>query len=252
MNDLIEMVMIPGGTFQMGAAKDEAGAIYDEYPQHGVTVSDFWMGKYPITQPQWRAVAEMPKVERGLNPNPAYHFKGYKNYPVEQVSWYEAEEFCKRLSIYTGRKYRLPSEAEWEYACRARTITPFHCGATITTDLANYRGVTDNEIWIHPGSYGRGPEGEYRQQTTEVGKFPANDFGLCDMHGNVSEWCLDNWHETYDGAPTDGTAWSGQGITRITRGGSWDNAPVNCRASYRGHEYVTDRNNDVGFRVVSQ
>lgn len=144
-------------------------------------------------------------MNKELDADPS-NFKGDKR-PVEQVSWYDAVEFCDRLTAHTKRAYSLPSEAEWEYACRAGTRTPFHFGETITTDLANYRG-TDNEEYKWSGSYGPGPKGIYREQITEVGSFGvANAFGLYDMHGNVWEWCLDDWHDNYEGAPTDGSAW---------------------------------------------
>ncbi|MFM6271198.1 MAG: formylglycine-generating enzyme family protein, partial [Dolichospermum sp.] len=166
-------------------------------PQHEVTIKPFSMGKYPITQAQWQAVAALPQVNQELKPNPS-RFKGAKR-PVEQVSWHEAVEFCARLSNYTKRPYRLPSEAEWEYACRAGTTTPFHFGDTITTELANYNGNY---------TYGDGSKGVYRKETTEVGSFKiANELGLYDMHGNVWEWCQDDWHNNYEGAPTDGSAW---------------------------------------------
>jgi formylglycine-generating enzyme required for sulfatase activity len=193
----LEMVAIPDGTFQMGSPETEEGHEDDESPQHWVTIKPFFLGKYPITQAQWQAVAHLPKVERELEPEPS-RFKG-ANRPVERVSWYDCVEFCARLSQYTGWNYRLPSEAEWEYACRAGTTTPFHFGETITTDLANYNG---NHI------YGAGVKGEYREETTPVGSFQvANAFGLYDMHGNVWEWCLDQWHDSYEGAPSDGQAW---------------------------------------------
>ncbi|MFM6071877.1 MAG: formylglycine-generating enzyme family protein, partial [Dolichospermum sp.] len=166
-------------------------------PQHEVTIKPFSMGKYPITQAQWQAVAALPQVNQELKPNPS-RFKGAKR-PVERVSWHDAVEFCARLSNHSQRPYRLPSEAEWEYACRAGTITPFHFGETITTELANYNGNN---------TYGDGPKGVYRGETTEVGSFKiANEFGLYDMHGNVWEWCQDDWHNNYEGAPTDGSAW---------------------------------------------
>ncbi len=182
----LEMVAIPSGKFIMGAPEDEAERNRSEGPQHEVTVPPFFMGKYPVTQAQWRMVAQLPQVERELDPNPAY-FTG-DDRPVERVSWLDAEEFCLRLSAVAGRKYRLPTEAEWEYACRAGTTTPFHFGNTLSKRVANY---------------------DYkRQETTPVGSFAvANAFGLYDMHGNVWEWCLDHWHETYEGAPTDGSAW---------------------------------------------
>ena len=182
------------------------------------------MGKYPITQAQWQIVAGFPQEKLQLQPEPS-RFKG-DNRPVEQISWYDAVEFCARLSQKTGRNYRLPTEAEWEYACRAGTNSAFHFGETITTDIANYRG-TDDEEYGWKGNYGEGPKGEYREETTPVDKFSyANAFGLCDMHGNVWEWCEDYWHENYKGAPSDGSAWlTGNDDIRVVRGGSWFNDP---------------------------
>jgi formylglycine-generating enzyme required for sulfatase activity len=179
----LEMVAIPGGTFMMGAPMNEKGSTDDERPQHQVTVQPFFMGRYPVTQAQWRAVAALPQVNKELDPNPSY-FKG-DDRPVERISWYDALEFCARLNFrinFTAeRDYRLPSEAEWEYACRAGTTTPFYFGETITTDLANYRGNS---------TYGNAPQGEYREETTTVGSFPPNAFGLYDLHGNVWEGVL--------------------------------------------------------------
>ena len=138
----LEMMRITAGSFLMGSPENELERSPDEGPQHEVALSQFFLAKYPITQAQWRAVAAMPQVNRELKPAPS-NFKG-ELLPVEQVSWYEAVEFCDRLTLHTNRKYRLPSEAEWEYACRAGTTTPFHFGETITTDLANYRGEDRN------------------------------------------------------------------------------------------------------------
>ncbi len=204
----IEMMLILGGEFIMGSPETELNSEDSERPQHKVTVPTFFMGKYPVTQEQWRVVAGFPQINRELDLNPS-EFKGDKR-PVERVNWYEAKEFCDRLSKHTGREYSLPSEAEWEYACRAGTTTPFHFGETITTDLANYRG-TDDEEYKWSGSYGEGSKGEYRQETTPVGTFPPNNFGLCDMHGNVWEWCEDHWHDNYQNAPTDGSFWTSNG-----------------------------------------
>ncbi len=240
---LLEMVYIPGGTFMMGAPKNEIGRSSDEGPQHKVTVKPFLMGKYPITQAQWNAVM-------GNNPS---HYKG-DNRPVENVSWHDCVEFCKRLFDKTGKAYRLPSESEWEYACRAGTTTPFYFGKTITTDLANYNGRS---------TYASGPSGVYRGETTDVGSFPPNAFGLYDMHGNVWEWCADLWHDNYDGAPTDGSAWlenkSEKGTLeyltncnetkkRLFRGASFYYVPDGCRAAYRNGGSWDFRSRLIGFR----
>jgi formylglycine-generating enzyme required for sulfatase activity len=249
----LDMVLIPAGVFMMGSPTAEEGRFDNENPQHQVKVPSFWMGKYPVTQAQWKAIASLPKIDRDLDPNPS-RFKG-SDRPVEQVSWHDAVEVCDRLSRHTGRTYRLPSEAEWEYACRAGTTTPFHFGETITTELANYRG-TDliYEGKTYPGNYGSGPKGVYREETTPVGSFGvANAFGLYDMHGNVWEWCLDHWHGSYVDAPTDGSAWINNGDERyrLLRGGSWyDGLPWICRSALR-HWYVPDyRYVYLGFRVV--
>jgi formylglycine-generating enzyme required for sulfatase activity len=263
-NDItLEMVAIPGGTFTMGSPAGEGDN--DEKPQHQVTVPPFFMGKYPITQAQWQAIASRTdlKVKQDLNLKPA-DFKDRPDSdrrPVEQVSWYDAIEFCARLSKLTGREYRLPSEAEWEYACRAGTTTPFYFGETITGELANYNaGYT----------YADEPKGEYRGQTTPVGQFPPNAFGLYDMHGNVWEWCLDPWHESYqDKTRTDSEVWDEEQSeeqylldknnviqllsdkrARVLRGGSWNNLPWFCRSALRDWAYPDNRVNSIGFRVV--
>jgi formylglycine-generating enzyme required for sulfatase activity len=192
----LTMVQIPAGSFQMGSPEDEPERLEREGPQHQVTLPSFFMAQTPITQAQWAVVASWRPVGRDLNPEPA-HFKG-PNRPVEQVSWQEAQEFCLRLNERFnnrsghGFSYGLPSEAQWEYACRAGSTTPFHCGATLSTDLANYCGKD---------TYGQGPEGPFRKQTTQVSAFPANQWGLQDMHGNVWEWCADHWHDIYNFAP---------------------------------------------------
>ncbi len=248
----LEMVAIPGGTFQMGSPESEEASLSRERPQHRITIAPFYLGKYPVTQAQWKVVAGFPKVNIDLNADPS-NFKG-GNRPVEQISWHEAVEFCDRLSRKTNRKYRLPSEAEWEYACRAGTTTPFHFGETITTDLANYQG-TDWEYQgkTYPGNYGSGLKGQYREQTTPVGSFAiANAFGLYDMHGNVWEWCADHWHENYQGAPTDGSAWitGGNGDRRLLRGGSWGSNPRPCRSANRFWDGADYRINSFGFRLA--
>jgi formylglycine-generating enzyme required for sulfatase activity len=140
-----------------------------------------------------------------------------------------------------NKTYRLPTEAEWEYACRGGTTTPFYCGETISTDLANYNGNY---------TYGQGQKGEYREKTTKVGIFPANPFGLYDMCGNVREWCEDGWHENYISAPTDGSAWTSLSSGRLLRGGSWYVNPELCRSAYRNYNDAGFDGNHYGFRVV--
>ncbi|MEM7725667.1 MAG: formylglycine-generating enzyme family protein, partial [Cyanobacteria bacterium P01_A01_bin.45] len=237
----LEMIKIPGGSFIMGAPEDEKESRGSERPQHQVNIQPFFMGKYQVTQEQYQGIT-------GENPS---QFQGKKR-PVEKVNWCDGVEFCEQLSKLTGKEYRLPSEAEWEYACRAGTTTPFHFGETITTDLANYRG----DYY----TYGAAPKGDYHAETTDVGSFPANPFGLYDMHGNIWEWCFDNWHKNYKGAPIDGSAWldNNDNLSRkididVLRGGSWDDHPKNCRSAYRNFDYRAVRDdvvNNVGFRVV--
>ncbi|WP_236630533.1 formylglycine-generating enzyme family protein [Aphanizomenon flos-aquae] len=239
----LEMVAIPGGSFIMGSPENEPERRETESPQHQVTVPPFLLGKYPVTQAQWQAVVALPQVNKELKPDPSA-FKGV-NRPVESVSWHDAVEFCNRLSNHSQRPYRLPSEAEWEYACRAGTTTPFHFGETITTDLANYNGDY---------TYGDGVKGVRRGETTEVGSFKiANEFGLYDMHGNVREWCQDDWHNSYEGAPTDSSAWISEESNnnkKVLRGGSWYNYPEFCRSASRDYNVAGFGNYYFGFRVV--
>ncbi|MDC0834965.1 serine/threonine kinase [Geitlerinema sp. FC II] len=228
----LEMVWIPGGTFLMGAP--EGVGNHEEHPQHDVTVPDFFLGKYPVTQAQWQAVATgLPKVKCDLEPDPAY-FQGDER-PVESISWFQAVEFCQRLAQKTGRPYRLPSEAEWEYACRAEATTPYHFGETITPEVANFKRLDAEETTV---------AGRYRL---------ANAFGLYDMHGNVWEWCYDQWHGSYDGAPTDGSPWIDDDRdgrkSRVRRGGSWLNTPWDCRSTHRVRLEPVCRSYYDGFRL---
>ncbi|BAZ85095.1 SUMF1/EgtB/PvdO family nonheme iron enzyme [Dolichospermum compactum] len=226
----LEMAAIPGGTFMMGSPENEDRSLDNESPQHQVSVPSFFMGKYPVTQAQYQAIMG----------NNLSHFQG-QNRPVESVSWNDAVKFCEKLSQRTGKTYRLPSEAEWEYACRAGTTTPFHFGETITTDLANYYGNY---------TYASAPRGEYRKQTTDVGSFPPNAFGLYDMHGNVREWCLDDWVNRYNNAPTNGSAVTSSTTSKLLCGASWSDVPVYCRSASRLYYNRAVRVNDSGFRVV--
>jgi formylglycine-generating enzyme required for sulfatase activity len=244
----LTMLWIPPGRFWMGSPASELERRESEGPQHLVQLQGFFLGQTPITQLQWRTVARWkpgkgePAWQRRLAPDPSM-FKGDQR-PVEGVSWSDANEFCRRLSQRTGRIYTLPSEAQWEYACRAGTITAFHFGATISTKLANVDGRQ---------AYGTGPVGEHRGQTTDVASFPANPWGLHDMHGNVWEWCADHWHANYEGAPKDGRAWlddkADEGEARLLRGGSWGFHPRLCRSAYRNRMHPDGSYCDCGFRV---
>lgn len=256
----LTMVKIPGGEFLMGSPEKEEEKFSDESPQHRVSIDSFFMGKYPITQAQWRAIASLPKIHRDLNPNPS-NFKGDSR-PVERVSWYDAVEFCARLSKYTGHSYHLPSEAQWEYACRGGTTTPFYFGETISTDVANYDGNDGDNNSL---------KGIYRQETTPVGSFDvANPFGLFDLYGNVWEWCADPWHDDYRNAPIDGSIWDEklretpyrnyvENITTLmsieagglVRGGSWFNHSQSCRSAFRFcYNPRSEIQDYVGFRVA--
>ena len=228
---MLEMIEIPGGEFRMGSSPNEEGRRNDEAPLHDVNVQPFFIGKFQVTQAQYQAMV-------GENPS---DFKGEQR-PVDRVNWHQAIDFCQKLTQSTGRNYRLPSEVEWEYACRARTRTPFHFGETITPKLANYDR-------IH--SYASAPTSKNTQQTTEVGSFPPNAFGLYDMHGNVWEWCQDTWHENYKKAPTDSRPWINKAdYFRVVRGGSWNVAPEKCRSAARNVRKPDIFGYACGFRVV--
>jgi len=240
----LEMAYIPGGTFIMGSPKTEKLSENNERPQHQVTIKPFFMGRYPVTQAQWRAVAQLPKINLDLDPDCRYF--GGKNCPVCDITWHDAVEFCSRLSKATGKKYGLPSEAEWEYACRAGTTTPFHYGETINGELANYKAKN---------TYLNEPKGEFGEEMISVGQFPSNAFGLYDMHGNVWEWCQDSWYSNYKKAPKNGNPrvyhnYSGSN-ERVLRGGSWDSNPEFLRSAKRFKlvDYESFGHH-VGFRVA--
>ena len=257
----LTMLRIPAGSFEMGAPQTEVDSSYRERPVHRVRLGEFLLGQTPITQAQWRAVAAWVRLEHedaelwpeSLDADPvaklddAERFLGEER-PAVHVNWMQAKAFCGRLALRTGKNYTLPSEAQWEYACRAGTTTPFHCGTTISTKLVNYDG---RQV------YGDGEKGEFRQQTTDVTTFPANPWGLHDMHGNVWEWCADQWHDNYEGAPVDGRAWIDDKANennndmniRLLRGGSWDFSPRRCRSAYRFNIPPDLRINTIGFRV---
>jgi formylglycine-generating enzyme required for sulfatase activity len=237
-NTILEMANIPTGIFVMGspASKREES----EIPQHPVAVKTFLMSKYPVTQAQWRAIAALEPVKLPLDNNPS-KFQGTIR-PVERVSWYEAVEFCQRLSRLCGKRYRLPSEAEWEYACRAQTRTPINFDVRLAQNLAS----DCNRQSLANGSQGTLPVGH-------VGI--ANNFGLYDMYGNVYQWCLDRWHDNYEGAPRDGSAWLAveeEEQLRVIRGGFWQSYAKCCRSAHREFCESDSRSSVVGFRVVSE
>ncbi|MEB3155839.1 MAG: formylglycine-generating enzyme family protein [Cyanobacteriota bacterium] len=266
----LPMLWIPPGRFWMGSPDTEPDREASEGPQHLVQLQGFFLGQTPITQAQWRAVAQWSEREGErwgleLDPDPSFFQLESKKRrffmptskfvllegeetsdqrPVDSVNWQEAMEFCHRLSQRTGRVYTLPSEAQWEYACRAGTTTPFHFGSTLSTALANYDGTH---------RYADGVKGVDRRQTTPVGLFPANAWGLKDMHGNVWEWCLDHWHDTYEGAPEDGRAWldekDPEDAMRLLRGGSWFDGPQVCRSAHRLRDLPDFAYGLRGFRV---
>jgi formylglycine-generating enzyme required for sulfatase activity len=230
------MVRIPGGTFTMGSPANEAGRDDEEGPQHEVTVSTFYMGKYEVTQKEWVSVM-------GSNPS---NWKG-DNLPVERVSWYEALDYCNKLSELEGltpaytlsgtnvswngnaNGYRLPTEAEWEYACRAGTSTPYSSGSTV-----------GNAAWYHDNSGSR---------THAVGEKQGNGYGLYDMHGNVAEWCWD-WYGRYgSGSQTDPVGAS-SGFDRVMRGGSWFYFAKGVRSACRSYATPTFRGSLDGFRLA--
>jgi formylglycine-generating enzyme required for sulfatase activity len=232
-NDVrLDMVLIPGGMFQMGSPRHHGHP--DEQPQHIVTIKSFMLGKFLTTQAQWKAV--MGKL-------PACRFKG-DNLPVERISWEDAQKFCERLSKKTGKQYHLPSETQWEYACRAETQTPFSFGETLTTDFANYVGEH---------TYRDEPRGIYFHATNDGGKFPPNAFGLYDMHGNLWEWCTDNWLEDYSTSPRDSSAYENhRDPYRVARGGSWHDPPANCRSAARLRVLKSDAEEFDGMRVACE
>ena len=230
----IDLIGVPGGQVNIGSPETELERSLNEYPQHSVKIKPFFLSRYPITQQQWIAV---------MKNNPS-RFQGDPNLPVERVSWFDCLEFCDRVSALIGREVRLPSEAEWEYACRGKSVTPFHCGVTLNTSVANYNGEF---------AYGLGEEGENRNQTTVVGSFPPNIFGLYDLHGNVAEWCQDTWHDNYQGAPVDGSSWfeDNDSQPRILRGGSWLHFPGSCRSAHRLKAKPQDLSDAFGLRIAS-
>ena len=228
----LDLITISSGVFQMGSPLNSGSP--DEHPQHFVTIKSFLMGKFLITQGQWKAI---------LGKLPPCRFKG-EQLPVERVSWEDAQKFCKQLSKKSGRDYQLPSETQWEYACRAGTSTPFSFGETITSDIVNFNGEH---------TFLQEPRGVYHHVTTEGGRFPPNAFGLYDVHGNLWEWCADNWLDDYSTSSRDGSA----SQTRdnrygVARGGSWHEPPHLCRSASRLRVLQSDADEFMGLRVVCE
>ncbi len=233
----IILVYIPAGEFLMGSPETELGRKEDEGPQHRLKINkDFWMGKYEVTRKQWIAVMGKDRV----------WFEGGDNYPVEWLSWGQAQDFVKKLNEKTGLKFRLPTEAEWEHACRAGTTTPFHYGDSLSSEQANFDGN-------YP--YGGAEKGVYREKTCPVGSFQPNAFGLYDMHGNVWEWCEDVYKadilshpELYTKNNVGNRVYSGEGSFYVIRGGGWlGNGNQLRSASRASYSYAQ---NYVGFRLV--
>ena len=221
----MEFVLIPGGSFMMGSPSYEKGRNKNEGPQHRVNIKPFYLQTTEVTQAQWKAVME---------DNPSY-FKG-DNLPLETVSWNDCQEFIRKLNQRDpGKGYRLPSEAEWEYACRAGTTTKYYSG--------------NNESDLERVGWYSGNSGN---KTHSVGHKQSNNWGLYDMHGNVWEWCEDWYHDSYNGAPTNGSAWnSPSGQYRVWRGGSWGSYPFDCRSADRFRYYPDDRSiYFAGFRLA--
>jgi formylglycine-generating enzyme required for sulfatase activity len=226
----LDLIVVPSGSFRMGSLPN-AGTP-DEHPQHFVTIRSFMLGKFLVTQGQWKA--PMGKL-------PPCRFKG-DELPVERVSWEDAQKFCQKLAKKTDRPYRLPSETEWEYACRAGTTSPFSFGETITIAVARYNGMH---------TFRDESPGQYPHVISAGGTFPPNAFGLYDMHGNLWEWCADNWLDDYSSSPRDNSSYQNKDSRyRVARGGSWHEPPSLCRSATRLKVLQTDADEVMGFRVA--
>ncbi|MEU7816197.1 SUMF1/EgtB/PvdO family nonheme iron enzyme [Pseudonocardia sp. NPDC049154] len=269
-NASLPFAIVPGGGFVVGSPDNEPGRRANEGPQQQMQVGPFAIGRTTVTQTQWEALVEASPapVERPLAATPS-SFSG-PELPVETISWIEASEFCARLSALTGLTLRLPSEVEWEYACRAHSTTPFHFGPTITSALANYLGTggavvrregdadvvsPDYGGLVHEsGAYDQGPLGLYRAGTVPVGTFPPNRFGLHEVHGNVWEHCADVGPVDYERMPDGGTPYTGDGGSHVLRGGSWSHNPAICRSAYRDRMSADNPGwpGRVGLRLVCE
>lgn len=234
-----EMVLVQGGTFTMGCqSSTRDGECYDdEKPPRSVTVRDFYIGKYEVTQAEWRRVM-------GSNPPELYN-TGCDQCPVERVSWDDVQEFIRKLNAQTGKQYRLPTEAEWEYAARGGNKSRGYL----------YSGSNNlDEVGWYDGNAQTGNTHGSQKTTRPVGTKKANELGIHDMSGNVWEWVQDDWHGNFSGAPTDGRAWvdSPRASYRVQRGGGWYSTARRCRAAYRDYGTPANRGNYVGFRLALQ
>jgi formylglycine-generating enzyme required for sulfatase activity/tRNA A-37 threonylcarbamoyl transferase component Bud32 len=261
----MEMVLLGGDEYTIGMTEEEAAQVLAGFPEYlrsyaeawlswsrpprRVRLSPFSIGKYPVTQKQWRVVAtRIEPIGRTLPEYPNVRHGRARarddDLPVTLISWEEAVEFCARLSHRSKKACRLPSEAEWEYACRGGTTTPFSFAAPVTPRLVNYNGLIPDVANAEGWRLGAGP--------SAVGRVGGpNPFGLYDMHGNIWEWCTDTWHDSYDGLPQDGTAWfNRQDALRVVRGGSWRVFAALCRSASRARFHCRDRFDDIGFRIA--
>ena len=233
-----EMVSIAGGEFVMGSPSSEAGRHSDEGPQHRVAVPPFEMGRHEVTFAEWDACV----ADGGCDHSPDDNGWGRGHNPVINVSWHDVQQYIIWLNRRSGTTYRLPSEAEWEYAARAGTITPFATGECISSDQANFRGDLP---------YGGCESGEYRARTAEAASIPPNPWGLHDMYGNVWEWTADCWADDYRGTPLDGSPHdAGNCKVRVVRGGSWPYAAGVLRSAFRDKYLLDQRNISLGFRLA--
>ncbi|MBL7827650.1 MAG: formylglycine-generating enzyme family protein, partial [Saprospiraceae bacterium] len=254
-----EMVLVPGGRFMMGSTKKDKNAEKDEMPQHPVTLPDYFIGKYEVTNEEFvvflndegkkqKSVDGWIDLDKSLKAGGSHIYKedgpegyfyvekGYEKYPVVFVVWYGAQAYCQWLNSKSkGGKYRLPSESEWEYAARG--------GPKWAVDNFTYSGSNNlNEVGWYEVNGGR---------EHERGTLKANQLGIYDMSGNVFEWCEDTWHDNYKGAPQNGEAWVGKSSNaRVCRGGSWGTNDGGCRSAYRGYIDPANRDNYLGFRVA--
>lgn|GEM_PF-5570803 len=233
------LVLIPAGSFQMGSLENEKWRYSNESPMHEVKINSFEIGKYAVTFEEWDTCV----ADGGCRQILKDENWGRRKRPVIHVSWEDVQEYIQWLNKKTGKNYRLPTEAEWEYAARAGTTTLFSCGQEILTEIANYNGSYQ---------YEDDRKGKHREKTVSVDRFPPNPFGLYQMHGNIMEWTEDCWHKQYDGAPSDGSTWIAEGdcTHRVVRGGSWESYPRDLRSAHRNGFSKDTRSNSLGFRIA--